>query len=543
MTTRFARRPLFKNLPARRVSILLACLLAAGTIAGLESQEKPPQEPRLVLLIAIDQFRYDYLTRFRDEYTGGLDLLLRKGANYVNAYLEHYPSVTAIGHSTMLSGATPQTSGIIGNDWYDRESGKNVTSTSDDSVRPLGGVLKQGESPHRLLVSTVGDEMKRGLHGHPKVIGLSLKDRAAILPAGHMADAAYWYDIKTGDFISSTFYFENLPEWVQAFNKRRLADKYAGAEWQFEKGPPAGMFKMPPAGSPLMASVFSSPFGSELLEQFAEQAIREEKLGARGATDLLTVSFSSNDAVGHGYGPDSPRVHDMCVRTDRILGKLFRYVDQSIGLQHVLVILTADHGVMPLPEELQKEHMPGGRLTNAYLFKPMQEALTAQFGPGLWLLQTAGTSPYLNWELIKEKKLSRAEVERVAARAIEDLPHVARVYTREQLLLGEVSGDPVSERVVRSFNARRSGDLEILLEPYWIRGATGTTHGAPYLYDTHIPLIFMGPGIRTGRYVRPAALNDLAPSLTTLLNVETPSGSVGRPLYEMMLGAADAGRP
>ena len=397
-----------------------------------------------------------------------------------------------------------------------------------------------GASPRRLLVSTVGDEMKRGLHDGPKVIGISLKDRASILPSGHMADGAYWYDTKTGDFVSSTFYFPNLPDWVQAFNQRRLPDKYAGAEWRFQMGTPTGLYKMPvETGPALDNAVYSTPFGSELLEQFVEEAVRQEKLGQREATDLLTVSFSSNDVIGHSYGPDSPRVHDMCVQTDRILGKLFQYIDRTIGMQHVMVILTADHGVTPLPEELEKERMPGGRLTSASLNARMQEALSARFGQGQWLAPGTGALTYLNWTLIGEKKLDLGEVERVAAQAIANAPHVARVYTREQLLLGEVSGDRFSVRVVRSYNARRSGDLEVLLEPYWVRSATGTNHGAPFAYDSHIPLIFMGPGIKAGRYVRRVALNDLAPSLATMLNVETPSGSVGQPLYEMMAGTGD----
>ena len=528
---------MLKRFAAKGLIAAFACLIAGGGYFPLKSEEPAGKDIRLVLLIAVDQFRYDYLTRFRDEYSGGLDRLLRKGANFVNANLEHYPTVTAIGHSTMLSGATPGISGIVGNDWYDRESGKNVTSVSDDSVHILGVSGAAGASPRRLLVSTLGDEMKRARRGAPKVIGISLKDRSAILPAGHMADAAYWYDSKNGDFVSSTYYFPGLPEWAQAFNKRRLPDKYAGSKWEFQSGSPTGLFKMPSeAGPQLSGAVYSSPYGNELLEQFAEEVVRQEKLGQRDTADLLTVSFSSNDAVGHSFGPDSPRVHDMCVQTDRMLGKLFAFLDQSIGMQRVLVVLTADHGVSPLPEQLQQDRLPGGRLPGSVLFGPMQEALVARFGQGQWLLQTAGTSPYLNWNLIREKKLDMAEVQRVAAQAVADAPHVARVYTREQLLRGQVPGDRFSERVVRSFNARRSGDLEILLDPYWIRSGTGTTHGTPYSYDSHIPLIFMGPGIKPGRYVRPVALNDLAPSLATLLNVETPSGSVGQPLAEMMSG-------
>lgn len=512
------------------------CLLAAATLFA-QQPARTPAKPKLVLMIAVDQFRYDYLARFRDEYKGGLDRLLKQGANYVNANLEHYPTVTAIGHSTMMSGATPAWSGIVGNDWYDRESGKTVTSVSDDATKQLGGSDTKGSSPRRLLVSTVGDEMKRSRRDAPKVIGLSMKDRSSILPAGHMADAAYWFDTKTGDFVSSTYYFPELPGWVQAFNQKKPIEKFAGASWIFDKSAPGTAMKMPEAGPLLAAAVYGSAFGNDLLEQFAEETIRQEKLGQRGATDLLTLSFSSNDAIGHDVGPDSPQVHDVSVRTDALLGKLFQYLDQTIGMQNVVVVLTADHGVSPIPEVLQKEKMPGGRLPSNVLFGPMEKALDLRFGQGKWILSTAGTSPYFNTVLIREKKIDPREFERVAADALSDVPHVLRVYTRQQMLNGETPVDRISRRVMRSFNSRRSGDLEILLDPYWIRGGgKGTTHGTPFSYDTHIPLIFMGPGIKPGRYVRPVALNDLAASLATLLNVETPSGCVGEPLFEMLAG-------
>jgi len=518
---------------------VLALFALATCLLPAQQPNRTPAKPKLVLMIAVDQFRADYLSRFRTEYKGGLDRLLRNGANYVNAHLEHYPTVTAIGHSTMMSGATPNWSGIVGNDWYDRESGKSVTSVSDDNTKQLGGSDTKGSSPRRLLVSTVGDEMKRSHRDEPKVVGISMKDRSSILPSGHMADAAYWYDTKTGDFVSSTYYFPELPAWVQGFNQRRPVDKFAGANWIYGKATNE-VTKMPEAGSLLPAAVYSSPFGNELLEQFAEEAIRQEKLGQRGATDLLTLSFSSNDAIGHDVGPDSPQVHDVSVRTDAILGKLFQYLDQTVGMQNVLVVLTADHGVSPIPEVLTKDKMPGGRLANNLIFEPMEKALDARFGPGKWIVSTAGTSPYFNWPLMREKKIDPRELERVAANSIAEVPHVLRVFTRQQMLNGEAADDKITRRLLRSFNARRSGDLEILLDPYWIRGGgKGTTHGTPYSYDTHIPLIFMGPGIKPGRYVRSVAMNDLAASLATLLNVETPSGCVGEPLFEMMTATSN----
>ncbi len=492
-----------------------------------------PARPKLVMLVAIDQFRYDYLPRFRKEYTGGLARLLNNGASFVSAYLEHYPTVTAVGHSTMFSGATPALSGIIGNDWYDRATKKQVTSVSDPNSKLLGGPAAdaEGSSPHRLLVSTIGDELKR-VSSTSKVIGISMKDRSAILPAGHMADASYWFNDRASAFVSSTYYFPALPAWVQEFNARAEPMKFAGKVWLDANGDIKER-RIPMEGATMNPSIYSSPYGNDLLENFVEQAIANEKLGTRGVTDVLTVSFSSNDAVGHTYGPDSPEAHAVSLGVDRSLGKLLDYVDKTIGLKDVLVILTADHAVSPLPEVLAAQKMPGGRLRGDF-FAPIKKELEARYGDGLWLLSTAGTSPYLNYELIAQKKLDIDEVIRVAAHAIESAPHVQRVYTRTQMAYSRGVADPIDARVMRGFNADRNGDLEVILDPYYIRSSAGTTHGTPYNYDAHIPLVFMGPGIKPGRYYRSAALNDLAPSVAAMLDIEIPSGSVGRILEEML---------
>ena len=373
-----------------------------------------------MLLIAVDQFRYDYLTRFKAEYTGGLSQLLTRGATFTQAYLDHYPTVTAVGHSTMLSGAIPAVSGIVGNDWFDRGLGTSVTSVSDPDTQLVGGE-GPGASPRRLLVSTLGDEMKNAAvhlpaESAPKVFGLSLKDRSAILPAGHRADAAYWLDVKKGVFVTSTHYRTEPHAWAAQFNQTAPADKYAGRKWELLDAA-SGSARMMPAtpGPELYQAVYGSPFGNELLKDFAVAAIEAEKLGQRGVTDLLTVSFSSNDAVGHTFGPDSPHVRDMAVRVDRTIGELLARVDALVGLDHTIVALTADHGVAPVPEVQQKRKLPGGRLKQEELFGPITAALTAKYGEGKWILATAGTSPYLNHPLIAEKGLDAAEVRRVAA--------------------------------------------------------------------------------------------------------------------------------
>ena len=526
-------------------AILLALVSLAVALPAAQRAQAPGRadgpDIRLVLLIAVDQFRFDYLTRFRKDYTAGIKRLLTDGAVFTDANLEHYPTVTAVGHATMLTGATPAASGIIGNDWFDRETGASVTSVSDPAVKPLGSPTGAAASPRRLLVSTIGDELKmsslapKGAPDAPRVFGVSLKDRSAILPVGRGADAAYWWDTKTGSFVSSTYYFADVPEWVGTFNERKAADTHAGAAWTSLATPAVPLRQLPKErGAALYDAVYSSPFGNDMVFAFAEQLLVQEQLGRRNTTDLLSVSFSSNDSVGHTHGPDSPEVRDIAVRTDRTIGQLLARVDKLVGLQHTLVAFTTDHGVAPVPEFLQQRSLPGGRLTSKELFDPIQLALAARFGEGKWILATAGSSPYLNHALMDTRQLDHAEVRRVAAEAAARVPRVTRVYTRDQLLRGQVPNDRIGNRVVRSYNAQRSGDLEIILEPYWMRQAQGTTHGTPYSYDAHIPLILMGRRIKPGEYSEAAALNDLAPTISTLLGIEIPAGSTGRVLSEAL---------
>ena len=529
---------------------LLALIVALSSLAAAPQAPAPkpaPPEIRLVLLIAVDQFRYDYLTRFRGEFTSGFKRLLTDGAVFTDANLEHYPTVTAIGHATMLTGATPSVSGIIGNDWFDRETNTQVQSITDTTVKPVGAAGAATASPRRLLVSTLGDEIKlasgakKGSETAPRVIGLSLKDRSAVMPAGRGADAAYWLDTKSGAFVSSTYYMPDVPAWVNAFNARHIADSHLGKEWTPLSPPSVSLKQMPKElGTPFYEAVFGSPFGNDLLLEFATNALTHERMGQRGVTDLMSVSFSSNDSVGHNYGPESPQVHDITIRTDRVIGQLLDRVDKAVGLQHTLIALTADHGVAPLPENLAARSMPGGRIDNKDLFGAIQKGLEAKYGPGEWLASTAGSSPYLNYALIAAKKLNPEEVRRVAAEAALAVPHVTRVYTRDQLLRGDVGDDRIGRRVVRGFNMQRSGDLEIILEPFWMRATSGTTHGTPYNYDAHIPLVLMGPPIKAGVYSDPVALNDLAPTLATILKVQTPSGSSGRVLTEAIKPPAPA---
>jgi predicted AlkP superfamily pyrophosphatase or phosphodiesterase len=537
---------------SRRFSLIAALLLiffaACNAPAQTSPEQAPPKtssqrtqaeskRPKLVLVIVVDQFRYDYLLRFRDDYTGGIARLLNGGAVFHDAHYLQYPTVTAVGHSTILSGATPSVSGIIGNEWLDRASNESVTSVSDKSTTLLGSNAGTGSSPQRLLVSTLGDELKMAGR-NSRVIGISIKDRSAILPSGHMADAAYWFDDKAGHFVSSTYYMKELPNWVSQINAGEPASKYATAEWHAlnSKADDKPFCSMKPeSGVRPCSSLENTPFGNEILVNFAEEAVDHENLGRHDATDLLTVSFSANDYVGHGLGPDSPEVRDISIRTDRMLGDLLSFVFQRVGQQNTLVVFTADHGVAPVPKVNNDRKMPGGWLQAAEYSAKIGDALSAKFGQGKWFSFDTSGFLYLNDETVAANKADRAEVRRFAADFARGLPRIARVLTRDDLLRGDESSDLVGRAMLLGFYGPRSGDLELLPEPYYMFSSPpGTTHSTPYSYDNHVPVIFMGRGIKAGAYLNRVAVNDIAPTLAEILQIETPSGSSGRVLVEML---------
>ncbi len=390
-------------------------------------------------------------------------------------------------------------------------------------------------SPRRLLVSTLGDEL---LTASPqsKVIGISIKARGAILPSGHRAAGAYWFDDASGNFVTSTYYMSELPGWASTFNEKKLAAKYLDQPWAAF---PNWKIKAAEGSATPYQNIEASPWGNELIEQFAEGAIAGEQLGQRGALDLLTVSFSSNDYVGHRVGPDAPEVRDMAIRVDQLLGKLFRTIDSKVGLKNTIIVLSADHGVAPRPDE--KGKMPGGYFT-AKAENVVSAALSKQFGKGNWVIPGGGESTlYLNYETLGNAKnadgkpVTIEDVSAVAKRAIfeaKDL-HAARVYSREQLDNG-VNGDYIAQAEMNGYYPARSGDLFIIYEPYFIPGSSGTSHYTPYAYDRHVPILFMGPGVKPGEYNATVAPNDIAPTLATMISTQTPSGSGGKVLTEML---------
>jgi len=586
------------TLSSRRIRVsVLGFLLVSLLAPHYAYAQRPtratssPGRPRLVLLIVADQFRYDYLDRFGDLFgERGLKRLLREGASWVDANYDHFPTYTAPGHATMLTGAYPAATGIIGNDWPDRDIGKKVSSVSDETTLLLGVSQKDsGSSPRRLLASTLGDELRLSTNDRSKVIGISLKDRAAILPIGRHANAAYWFSPQAGSMVSSDYYFKQLPAWVTKFNAQRPADKFFKAKWE-RLLPPEEYQKRAGADSPpwedigkvagdtnafphtitggasetgpaFYNEVQFSPFGNEIELSFAKQTIDEEGLGRDENPDVLAISFDANDYVGHRYGPYSHEVMDITLRFDQQVAELLDFVDSRIGLNNTIVVFTADHGVAPIPKQVQASALAAGRLDYTEVQRRVRAAISARYNPQaripdptadyLYHYDDAGKTTdaiinnniYFNLEALKRDGIAEEDIERVAGEAALTVPGVARYFTRAQLLRGGAlassangsSVDPVARRVQHGFFPRRSGNVIFVTEPYtYSSSAVNATHGSPYTYDTHVPLIIRGEGVASGRYFQPATPADIAPTLAAILKIQAPSNVTGRILLEAL---------
>ena len=541
------------------------------------------KRPRLVLLIAVDQFRYDYLERFNDLFVAnGLKRLMRDGASWTQSNYDHIPTYTAPGHATMMTGAYPAESGIIGNEWPDRATGKRVSSVSDTTVTLLGGGPNEGaSSPRRLMSSTVGDELRMATNDRSKVIGISVKDRSAILPAGRHANAAYWFSTNSGSMVSSTYYFNQLPAWVTAFNNTRPADKFFRAKWErllaeSEYLKRAGLDSPPwenignqpgdtnafphtitggasAVGRDFYNALDYTPFSNDLLLAFTQQAITSEQLGQDDDTDVLSVSFSANDYVGHRYGPYSQEVMDVTLRVDRQIATLLDFVNARVGLSNTLVAFTADHGVAPIPEHSGALGLGGSRLKTADILAAITTAISAKYNPhnktpdptadylykndrGQTTDAFMNSNIYFNYAALKRDGVSLDDLTQLAGEAALTVPGIARYFTRSQLQRGATSiTDPIERRAIHGFYPPRSGDLVLIAEPYKYLGDTITaTHGTAYFYDTNVPTIIMGAGVTPGRYYEASTPADIAPTLCALLGVIRPSSATGRVLIEAL---------
>lgn len=534
---------------------LLATALIGGAAgaAGQTPTAAVETRPRLVVAIAVDQLRADYMDRFRPFFgRSGFNLFLQRGARFASARYEHATTSTCPGHAVMLTGSYGTVNGIIANDWYDARTGKEVYCAADTTVRLLGVDL-EGRSPRNLKNATVGDVLKMNTGGRSKVVTVSAKDRSAIMMGGHLADAAYW--MVDTLFVTSTYYRQEMPAWAREFNGAGRVSSYFGKRW--ERLLPASAYDMVgpddvaaeadedgtgrtfPHPIPGADAFDLSPFSNEVVADFAMRAVTEEGLGRDTVPDLLGVSFSANDRVGHAYGPDSHEVMDVTVRLDRTLARLFGFLDKTVGLGNVVVVLTADHGVAPLPEAFATLH-PGAsarRFNPAVVDTVVESALRARYGaapaPG-WIAYHDQPHLYLNPAALRARRIPVEDAERVAQAAIMSVPGVYEALTSADLATGRARGLRSGE--VLSFYPGRSGNLYYHMEPYILVDdePTGTGHGTPWAYDQQVPLLLYGSRIVPGIRRTPAAVADIAPTLSALLGLTAPGGAQGRVLAEAL---------
>lgn len=543
---------------------LVACALSLISTAVVASAADATK-PRLVVVVSIDQFPTEYLTRMRKGFAadGFFNAVTERGASFVECHHSHAFTITGPGHSVLCSGASPGATGIIDNDWFDRTTGKTMYCVSDPSVRLVGANGDKSMSPKNLEVGTLGDQMKLATNGRSKVLGVALKDRASILMAGHMADAAYWFDANSNSWVTTTYYRPALPDYLRAYNETGRAQAYAGKDWNllldeklydlyypdnapFETNV-AGIGRSFPRTLPkadakdYWKAMPTSPYGSEMTLEVARLVTEEEKLGQDDDTDLLCINLSSNDYIGHAFGPYSLEVQDMTYRTDRMLGAFTTFLDERVGAGRWTLALSSDHGVAPVPEHAVAMRLPARRVPSEHfeaLKKSMEETLVKHFGSPAgekkkYIRHLDSNMAYLDADLPELAGTRFAEAQGLVRDALLQDDAIYCAYTRDEL----TDGGNETELFVRtrlSFNQRRSGDVLFCMKPYYIAGATTATHGSPWAYDTHVPLLWLGAGIRPGMYESTVSPAHLGPTMAKLLGVEAPSGATVEALGEVL---------
>ncbi|RYE59459.1 MAG: alkaline phosphatase family protein [Sphingobacteriales bacterium] len=518
---------------------------------------KDLQRPKLVVGIVVDQMRWDYLYRFYNRYTEtGFKRLLREGFSCENTLIDYVPTVTAIGHSTVYTGSVPAIHGIAGNDFIINASGKTVYCTEDRDVQTVGSSSKAGEmSPRNLLASTITDELKLATNFKSKVIGIALKDRGAILPAGHAADGAYWFDNVTGNFITSTWYMKELPQWVKNFNSQKLPEKYLKQDWNtlydintYDQSTPddtkyeglVGDKKSPvfPINTSQMFSrdydiIRVTPHGNTLTLDMAKAAIENEFLGQDDVTDFLTISFSSPDYVGHKFGVNAIETEDVYLRLDRNLGDLFRFLDTQIGKGKYTLFLTADHGAAHNINFLTDNKIPSARWSGNTTMKELNKQLEQKLGVKNIVSSLMNYQVHLNYRLIDSSRISEDEVRQLCVNALRKMPDISFAADMDKIGEASIPWD-IKQKMINGYNIERSGCIQFALKPAVASaGSSGTTHGSWNPYDSHIPLLWMGWGIKSGSTNRPTGMIDIAPTLAALLHIQMPNGSIGKPVVEI----------
>ena len=519
------------------------------------------KRPKLVVGIVVDQMRWDFLYRYYSRYGNtGFKRLLGNGFSCENTFIPYTPTVTAAGHTCIYTGSVPAIHGIVGNDWHDKLTQKKVYCSEDNSVSTVGNDGVNGkQSPKNLLVTTIGDEIRLATNFKSKVIGVALKDRGSILPAGHSANAAYWYDVTTGNWITSTYYMNTLPKWVSDFNGKKLVNGYyeqgwnttypidsytqsTGDEKDYENKPfGADQTKFPYRFKQFEGKnyqlIATTPYGNTMTFEMARAALDNEQLGKGAETDMLCVSLSSTDYVGHSFGPNSIETEDTYLRLDRDLGAFITYLDEKVGVGQYTLFLSADHGVAHVPGFMKENRLPGGLFNEAELIKTLNSKLKETF-----LLDKA-VSGILNYQIhLNHNAIDSANADEKAIAAwivkyVQQNDAVSQVFALKDIATTPLNAK-MKEMLTNGYYPTRSGDIQIVLKPGYIEaygsGKAGTTHGLWAPYDAHIPCLFYGWGIRQGHTNRETYMTDIAATITSLLHVQMPSGCVGKVVEEAL---------
>jgi predicted AlkP superfamily pyrophosphatase or phosphodiesterase len=532
-------------------------ILIGIILLGAVSVFAQGQKPKLVVGIVVDQMRNDYISKYWNKYgEGGFKKLVSNGFYCKNTHYNYVPTYTGPGHASIYTGTTPAVHSIISNNWYDKYTKEMVYCTQDDSVVTLGADNNSGKmSPSRMKASTITDELKLSTNMEAKVIAVSLKDRGAILPGGHAADGAYWFDGNSGKWVSSTYYMNKLPGWVDGVNKANAAEPLIMAGWNTllpiaeytesfaDDNAFEGLFEgetNPVFPHDLTKSfevdkfgvIKSTPFGNTITRMFAESAIENEKMGMDNVTDFLALSFSATDYVGHMYGPQSVELEDTYLRLDKDIESFMKFLDAKIGKENYTIFLTADHGAVEVPSYLLHQKQVAGYIKTTGLKEILNDEFSMVYGEGKWI-ENYSNGQFFYTEDLKKKSVD--EVYGVAERFLLKMDGISNVYSKEQVIIGNQEGS-IFKSVQLGYNQKASGDLMFLLEPGWIiehYGQTGTTHGSPYNYDSHVPLLWYGKGISQGETVDRVDITDIAVTLSMLLDINIPNGSIGTPIIEL----------
>ena len=543
----------------------ILCFLLLSFVSKAQApksiQSSTSSKPKLIVGIVIDQMRWDYVNQFKSHFTSqqGFLRFVNEGASCNNNFIPYVPTVTACGHAAVYTGSTPALHGIAGNQWYDNYQQRTVYCVEDPTVVSVGveGSPAGKMSPVNVWTTTLGDEIKLANNFKSKVYGISIKDRGAIIPAGHSADGAFWYDSKSGNFISSTYYGKSLPKWVSEYNSLHRVDSFYTKGWNLSLAKSVyeancdgdiNAYESTPLGAdqkgfPYTLTQFigkdygkisSTPYGNNIVLEMAEKALVSAQLGKDDITDLLAISFSSPDYIGHSFGPNSWETLDSYIKLDAVIAQLFASLDQQVGKNNYTVFLTADHAVANIPDFSKKHKIPGGLISEAGIKKELGQLLLKQGLSDKLITAISEYNIHFNHPLMDSLGISQDKMVQLVRQHVEQKPGILQLVEARNAATAALPQE-LRERIINGYNPQRSGDLFIVTKSGYMDGyATGTNHGVFYNYDAHIPLLWYGNGIKKGQVNSVNYMTDIAPTITTLLGIQMPSGAIGKPILEVL---------